>query len=182
MKSTHKKLEDVLTHAYHDHKKKLYMYARTKIQNPDVCEDLVQAAYMKTWSYLVRNGDITFIKSFLYHALKALIIDEYRKYKSYSLDSLMESGFELCDEGYKNASNTFDGEQAVALIDNLPEKYKKVVHMRYIRGLHLREISKLTGQTNNAVAVCSHRGLEKLKVLYREQHLELQQLQNVQRA
>ena len=38
--------------------------------------------------------------------------------------------------------------------------------MRYVRDMSLQEISLLTGQSKNAVAVQVHRGLEKLKLLY----------------
>jgi DNA-directed RNA polymerase specialized sigma24 family protein len=38
--------------------------------------------------------------------------------------------------------------------------------MRYIQDLSLQEISLITGQSKNAVAVQIHRQLEKLKLLY----------------
>ena len=48
----------------------------------------------------------------------------------------------------------------------LPEKYQKVIRMRYINGLSLKEISVLTKQPENTVAVQIHRALAKLKTLY----------------
>jgi DNA-directed RNA polymerase specialized sigma24 family protein len=48
----------------------------------------------------------------------------------------------------------------------LPKKYQKVVHMRYVQDLTLEEMSLITGQSKNAMAVQVHRGLEKLKLLY----------------
>jgi DNA-directed RNA polymerase specialized sigma24 family protein len=41
----------------------------------------------------------------------------------------------------------------------LPEKYKKVMRMKYVQLLNLEEISLLLGQTKNATAVQLHRGL-----------------------
>ena len=62
--------------------------------------------------------------------------------------------------------NVFDGKAALLLIQHLPAKYQTVMRMRYAQDLSLKEISLITGQSKNAVAVQAYRGLEKLKVLY----------------
>lgn len=59
-----------------------------------------------------------------------------------------------------------DGKAAIRLIENLPEPYKKVLHMRYIQDLSLGEMALITGKSKNTMAVQVHRGLVKLKVLY----------------
>ena len=38
--------------------------------------------------------------------------------------------------------------------------------MKYVQDLSLEEMSQITGQTKNGIAVKIHRGLEKLKILY----------------
>jgi len=40
------------------------------------------------------------------------------------------------------------------------------MRMRYMEILSLKEMSVITGQTTNAMAVQVHRGLERLKLLY----------------
>ena len=129
-------------------------------------EDLVQDTFIKTWRYLVKGGKIDLMKAFLYHILNQLIIDEYRKQKTSSLDSLLEKGFVPSVDYSERMINTFDGKTAVSLIRHLPIKYRKVLRMRYVQDLSLKEISLLTGQSRNAVAVQVHRGLAKLKILY----------------
>ncbi|MBP6869059.1 MAG: sigma-70 region 4 domain-containing protein [Candidatus Pacebacteria bacterium] len=62
--------------------------------------------------------------------------------------------------------DALDGKTAYLLINKLPERYQKVLHMRYALGLSLHEISEITGQSKNAVAVQVHRALERLRVLY----------------
>jgi RNA polymerase sigma factor (sigma-70 family) len=108
------------------------------------------------------------MKAFLYHILNNLIVDEYRKKKheTESLDTLIEKGFEPRDEESERVTNFIDGKAALRLIVNLPEIYKKIVHMRFVQGMSLKEISLITGQTKNAISVKIHRGLEKLKALY----------------
>lgn len=106
------------------------------------------------------------MKPFLYHILNQLIIDEYRKRKTTSLDILIEKGFGPSFDDSERNSNFFDGKIALLLIQFLPTKYKKVMRMRYAQDLSIKEISLLTGQSRNTVAVQAHRGLAKLKILY----------------
>jgi DNA-directed RNA polymerase specialized sigma24 family protein len=44
--------------------------------------------------------------------------------------------------------------------------YQKVMRMRYMQDLSLAEMSLVTGQSRNTIAVQLHRGLAKLKLLY----------------
>jgi len=156
----------VLATAHNDYSKGLNTRAYFKVHDHDLGEDLVQDTFMKTWSYLVKGGQIDMMKAFLYHILNNLIIDQYRKHKTDSLDVLIENGFEPRDTDPPRFLDILDGKGAIALIAHLPETYKKVMKMKFIQHLSLKEMSILTGQTKNGTAVQIHRGLEKLKCLY----------------
>lgn len=155
-----------LTVAHHDFQKGLNTHAFFKVHNHELGEDLVQATFIKTWGYLVRGGKIDLMKAFLYHVLNDLIIDEYRKHKTTSLDVLLEKGFEPSTNPTERLFNSMDGKMALLLIQRLPVKYQKVMRMRYVQDLTLKEMSLITGQSINAMTVQSHRGLMKLKQLY----------------
>ncbi len=158
--------QEILTVAHHDHWKGLNKRAFFKIHNHTIGEDLVQDTFMKTWQYLVKGGKIDVMKAFLYHVLNNLIVDEYRKNKTTSLDVMLEKGFEPSTGNSERLINTLDGKAAVLLIQLLPEIYKKVMRMKHIQNLSIKEISLITGQTKNAITVQLHRGMEKLKLLY----------------
>jgi RNA polymerase sigma-70 factor (ECF subfamily) len=106
------------------------------------------------------------MKAFLYHVLNNLVVDEYRKHKVISLDVLYKKGIEPSIDNTRRMFNILDGKSAIFLIQRLPVMYQKVMRMRYVQDLSLEEISLITGQTRNAIAVQAHRGLEKLKLLY----------------
>lgn len=156
----------VLTDAHHDYARGLNAHAFFKTHNHAIGEDLVQDTFMKTWSYLVKGGKIDIMKAFLYHVLNNLIVDEYRKRKTTSLDVILEKGFEPSKDNSEQLIDILDGKAALLLIQRLPERYKKVMRMRYVQGLSLTEMSLITGQSKNTMAVQVHRGLEKLKLLY----------------
>lgn len=155
-----------LTSAHNDFAKGLNLYAFFKVPNRAISEDLVQETFLKTWKYLAREGKIDIMRAFLYHVLNGLIIDEYRKNKTVSLDALLEKGFEPNADPSGRLFNFLDGKSAQLLIQQLPIKYQKVMRMRYVQDLSLKEMSLITGQSKNTIAVQMHRGLEKLKLLH----------------
>ncbi len=159
----------ILTLAHHDYERGLNSYAFFKTGNHAIGEDLVQDTFVKTWVYLVRGGKIDLMKAFLYHVLNNLIVDEYRRNernKTTSLSVLLEKGFEPRAGDFGRLFNLVDGKAVLFLIQRLPIIYQKVMRMRYVQDLSLEEMSLITGQSKNAVAVRAHRGLEKLKLLY----------------
>lgn len=155
-----------ITLAHHDFEKKLNVFAFYKLNNKEISEDLVQETFLKTWSYLVKGGKIILMKAFLYHILSDLIIDNYRKHKTVSLNALFEKGFEPNAGDNERLFNVIDGKALIILISSLPENYRKILLMKYVRLLSIEEISLITGQTRNSVAVQMHRGLAKLRALY----------------
>ncbi len=162
-----KRRRDVaLTAAHREYEKGLNAHAFFKMQDREAGEDLVQETFMKTWKYLVKGGKIEIMKAFLYHVLNHLIVDEYRKHKTMSLDALLEKGYEPGKDYSECLFNMLDGKAAMVLISRLPERYQKVMRMRYVQDLSLAEMSLITGQSKNTIAVQLHRGLEKLKLLY----------------
>jgi len=167
MASKHKiQLQAELTIAHNDWENKLKAYAFFKVHNRATSEDLVQDTFMKTWAYLVKRGKIDLMKAFLYHTLNGLIVDEYRKHKTISLDALLEKGFEPSAGDSGRFLNVLEGKAMLLLIQRLPEKFQKVMRMRYVQDLSLKEMSLITGQSKNTVAVQAHRGLKMLKLLY----------------
>jgi RNA polymerase sigma-70 factor (ECF subfamily) len=158
-----------LTLAHNDYAKGMNSYSFYKVHNHATSDDMVQDTFIKTWAYLARGGKIDIMKAFLYHILNHLIIDEYRKRKTTSLDVLLEKGYEPRVDHSERMINIFDGKMVIILIERLPIKYRRVMKMRYVQELSLKEIALITGQSKNAVTVQTHRGLAKLKMLYHSQ-------------
>ena len=158
-------LQGVLSIAHQDFERGLNSHAFFKVHNHATGENLVQDTFMKTWIYLVKGGKIEMMKAFLYHILNNLIVDEYRKHKTTSLDVLLEKGFEPSVDNSKSLFNVLDGKAALLLIGRLPLKFQKVMRMKYVQDLSLKEMSLITGESKNTLAVQAYRGLEKLKLL-----------------
>jgi RNA polymerase sigma-70 factor (ECF subfamily) len=156
----------ILSKAHDVYRKGLSAYASYKISNRSRSEDLVQETFFKTWKFIVKGGKIDIMKAFLYHVLNYLIIDEYRKHKTISLDVLLKKGFEPSIDDSEKIINEFDAKIAFSLIKRLPKKYQDIIRMRFIKDLSIDEISISKKQTKNTTAVQVHRGLERLKHLF----------------
>ena len=158
-----KEIEAIMTKAHFDFEKSLKTHAFFRTNDSFISDDLVQETLTKTWKYLLREGKVSLMKPFLYHILNCLIIDEYRKHKSVSLDVLLEQGFEPSSFDFNRILDLYDAQLAAKLIEKLPLTYRKIMYMRYIQELTIPEISRLMSKSKNTIAVQSHRGLEKIK-------------------
>ncbi len=163
--------KEALTIAHHDFEKDMLKFSLSKLNNVAAAQDIVADTFIKTWIYLVKGGRIDAMKAFLYHVLNNLIIDQYRKKKSVSLDGLAENGFEAGFDDSPRLFDFIDGKAAVILIEKLPKKYKEVITLRYMKEYSIAEIAELTHQSKNTVAVRIHRGLQKLSTLYHPVHV-----------
>lgn len=161
-------IRDEMTTAHGNFEPGLFRRALYKTSNSDTSHDLVQTTFLKTLLYLQKGGKIDLMRGFLNHVLHDLIVDEYRsrKNKTLSLDILLENGFEPGSSDYIRDINIMDGEKIILLIPQLSKKYELVIRLRYLKGLSLKEMSQITGQSENTVAVQVHRGLKKLKKIY----------------
>ncbi len=161
--------QGLLTTAHQEYRKQLKRYSLSKVNNPQLAEDLVQDTFLRAWNYLLKGGKVDTMKSFLYQILHRLIIDEYRRGKrTSSLDDLVEKGFEPSQqtEEFEHITNVLDGKAMMLLIHKLPDRYRKVLSMRYIDNLSIEEMAARIGQSKNTVAVQIHRGLVKLKEVF----------------
>lgn len=155
----------ILTKAYNDFSRGLFRFANLKANDATLSDDLVQVTFLKTLLYLRKSGKVDLMRAFLYHVLNDLIVDEYRKKKTVSLDLLAEEGLEMVAIGSENIFNMIDAKMLSALIKKLPEKYRNAIAMRYTEDLSLKEMSAIMHQSENTMAVQVHRGLIQLRSL-----------------
>lgn len=160
-------IDHILTSAYGLYQKNLIQRAVYKTSNVTLSDDLVQSTFLKMLLYLQKGGKVDTMRPFLNHILNNLIVDEYRRRNTVSLDVLLEQGFNPEISYTEQLIDILDGKRMILLIDKLPQKYQRVIEMRYVQGLSLTEIATLTHQTPQTVSVQSYRGLRKLSALGR---------------
>lgn len=128
---------------------------------------------MKVWQYAQKGERIKDMRPFLYRTLRNLIVDEYRKHKSVSLEAVAERS-ETSVENLlaPDESNTLEaaidrheGGRALAALRELPDPYREAVTLRYVGSFSVKEIADMVGESENVVSVRVHRGLKKLRAI-----------------
>src|SRR5258708_4350746 len=104
----------LLIKAYNEYAQKLNSWAFYKTSDRSLADDLVQNTFLKTWAYLSKGGEIETMKAFLYNVLNNLIVDEYRRRKTVSLEVLLEKGFEPRAQDSEPSFQILDGEKVLS--------------------------------------------------------------------
>ena len=128
--------------------------------------ELVQEVFLRVWQTLIRGEKVENMRAFLYRIAHNLIIDEYRKTKSPSLEALNEeTGFEPAGSDEDDLVAELEGAEIVAQLHLVPTPYREALIYRYVDDLPVKEIATLLGETENVISVRIHRGLGKLRQL-----------------
>lgn len=152
--------------AYDDHADALFRFAFYKLSDREKAKDVVQDTFVKVWEYMAADGtEIANMKALLYRIATNAIIDNYRKKKELSLESLMDDGFDPNDSHHSHNTIIDESEAEIVIkaMHTLDEEDRSILLMRYIDGLTVKEIADITGQRENTVSVRIHRALKFLK-------------------
>jgi RNA polymerase sigma factor (sigma-70 family) len=135
---------------YHD---AIFNFVYRMIHDRQQVEDLTQEAFIKAFGSLKNFNEEFAFSTWLYKIATNNCIDYIRKRKlqMYSIDKPIESkdsdySFELPDDSYETDKNIITDQRALLLrraIDQLPEKYRLVIHLRHTEEKSYEEIAKI---------------------------------------
>lgn len=168
--------ERVFQESFETYSDALFRHALFRLSDRERALDLTQETFLKAWDYVVAGNEIKQYKSFLYRILNNLIIDEYRKKRSTSLDEMLEDEersaaveAKLSEGSVTEIETDLDDKMLVehirTHIPKLPDGYRSVITLRFIEGFSNGEIADALEISENVVAVRLHRGLYKLREL-----------------
>lgn len=161
--SSKKKTEEFIA-LYDEMADQLFRHCFFKVSNRELALDLVQETFSRTWEYLASGKEVNNIKGFLFKVANNLIIDEYRKKKVVSLETLQEqSGFDAPTQDHRKTILDVEVDTILSYVNKLDEKYREVILMRYVNDFSPKEIAEILGQSENAVSVRINRGLKKVQ-------------------
>lgn len=153
----------------------IFRFCLLRVSNREQALDIVQETFLRLWKQIEGGKDILNEKALLFTIARHLIIDWYRKKKSFSLDAMAlnnsgngETGFDVLDEGTTatNLELGAEGRYLISQINKLGDAYREPVYLRYVEDLSPGEIGKILGISENAASVRVNRGLKELKKKY----------------
>ena len=163
MSSINREVENQFLAAYDTFSDAIFRHCLFKISDRELARDLTQEVFTRAWKYLAQGNQIDNLKAFLYRVANNLVVDEYRKHKSVSLDRLVEDGFDVATLEDKRLFDILDGRQVIKILDEVDLKYRQVIKMRFLEGLLPKEIALILNESENSVSVRINRGLKKAK-------------------
>ncbi len=159
-----KRREQKFLEAYEAYADDLFRHAYFRVHDRERAKDLVQETFTKTWMTLSEGATIDNLRAFFYRVLTNAIIDESRKKKAVSLDSMLEEGFAPRDEDATDAVYEITTiRETHELLSTLPDEYRLPLVMRHLDGLSPGEIAEILGVTENVVSVRINRAINKLR-------------------
>jgi RNA polymerase sigma-70 factor, ECF subfamily len=141
----------------------IFRYLFFRVSNRNIALDITQDTFTKTWKYLTSGNDIEYPEAFLYRTAKNALVDHYKKEKPYSLDTMMEEGF---DPSHTKDEDEIIRQDEIAeireILENLDEEDRHIIYLRYTEEKPIEEIAQLYDKTPNAMTVQIHRIIKNL--------------------
>ncbi|HAO64499.1 TPA: hypothetical protein DCQ44_00785 [Candidatus Taylorbacteria bacterium] len=125
--------------------------------------EISQEAFLKVWEYFDKGTDIKNPTALVYRVANNLIIDEYRRKKTVSLEVMQEGGFDVDSGDEEKMLEHIEIDKIREAIGKIPEKYQQIIALRFIEGLSPGEIGAIVNRTENSVSVQINRGIKMLQ-------------------
>ena len=168
------KVEEAFGKAFEDYSDELFRHCALRLRDRERALEITQECFLRVLEYAQSGNNIHNVRPFLYRTLRHLIIDEYRRHKTSSLEQMAQDA-EGSVEDYlpqdesnmlERALERYEGERALEMLQELSEPYREALTLRYVNSLSIKEIAEVVGESENAVSVRIHRGLKKLRAMF----------------
>ncbi len=157
--------EEQFLKLYDEYANAVFRHCYFRVSDREKAKDLMQETFKRVWQHLNNGGQLDSTKGFIFKIANNLIIDTYRKKKEDSLEALMDEGLAIESNDHQEILNMLVGSDIMRVLEQLDEKYRDVIVMRYIDDLSPQEIALVVGETPNNISVRIHRALQKVRDL-----------------
>ena len=137
------------------------------VRNQPVAEDITQETFVKAWQNLSKYNDQYKFKTWLGNIAKNTAIDYLRKQKNLNFSELGDS-FEhmIADHSaVLDQEQLFDIANIDSVVQTLPDRYRKIIELYYMKGLNFRQIGTVLNESINTVKTKHRRAITQIKKL-----------------
>src|SRR5881397_3117746 len=149
--------QDHLTWAYQTHVTAIYQYIYSRVGNRPDAEDLTAQVFMKAISGMRNDVSVPEMRSWLYRVAQTTLADHWREYYAEVAEEL--------DEDVTRPPAPRENPEAVHRVDTLlatlPESYRRVLELRFLRGYSVRETAQELSLSEANVKVLQFRALNR---------------------
>ena len=146
----------------------IYRFLYSRLGNQEEAEDLTSEVFLKAVRQLEPQRDGPSVQAWLYQVARTTLADYWRRRSRVPQDPLG-----LLDVPDPGGAATPPPDETAAraahwLLEQLPERYRQVLTLRFLQGYSIRETAEAMGITENHAKVLQYRAVQKAAVLGRE--------------
>ena len=146
----------------------VYRYIYARVGNRADAEDLTTQVYMRALPRLRLAAAIEEIRSYLVATARTVLADHWRDHYDVRVDELEDSLAAPAPAPRSEADEEAGVRRAGAILGALPDHYRRVLELRFLRGYSLRETAAEMGITLSNAKVMQHRALRRAASLPEE--------------
>lgn len=160
---------NAFSEVYDEYHQKIYRYIYFKVPGQQIAEDLTGNTFLKFWEYINKSEkQVDNLQAFLYSIAHNIIVDYYRQRQESHQESLeISEAKQVIDDNADKIINQIEIDQEmnklIKAITDLSDDYNDVITLHYIEQYSIKEISEITGKTENNIRVILHRAIKVLK-------------------
>ncbi|MFO0780790.1 MAG: RNA polymerase sigma factor [Candidatus Gracilibacteria bacterium] len=160
--------EEAFIQLYHQHVQALYRFVYSKTSNQQDAEDLTSETFFQALKNLRSFSGKSTFKNWLYGIAKHLILAKYRERYNTATLELDENAYIQEPVGQTEevaAENRQKNEALLEILSALPQNYRQVLELRFLKGYTVLETADAMGITEENAKVLQHRALKKANSL-----------------
>ena len=148
---------------YQDNVVGIYQLAFRRVGNAADAEDLAEEVLMQTLKTLRLPAPVPTVRAYLVKTARTVLADHWRRHYA-----ARDAANELEQLPVEIVANPDAVERAQRLLSLLPDNFKNILELRFLRGYSVREAATELGVTESNARVLQFRALRKAAELERE--------------
>lgn len=157
-----------LAQIYEMYMVQVYRFIYRHVGNREDAEDLTAQVFLKAIRSLDRARDEESIRGWLFQTARTTLADHWRQFYRTPIVSL-EFFPRLRSQSARPSDEPLSGDEVQRILALLPEHYRRVLTLRFLEGLSIKETAAEMGITETNVKVLQFRALRRAAELAREQ-------------
>ena len=140
---------------------RIYRFFYGHVGNREDAEDLTSEAFVKAAKELDVNRPESSVRSWIFTVARTILADYWRRYYRYGSLRPFDNDLALpaLPELGANGSSLEAEHRVAEILTALPERYRKVLQLRFLSGMTVRETAQEMEITPENVKVLQHRAL-----------------------
>lgn len=151
-----------LDEVFDQHVQRVYQFLYTRVGNREDAEDLTSEVFLKASHQLDLQRSHASIATWLFTVARTVLADHWRRYYRFGAIMPLEDDHNVIAEQPQVESDDLAdmaGRNVELILSALPERYRRVLELRFLQGLTIRETAEEMGVTPQNAKVIQHRAL-----------------------